>query len=162
MAMGGCSSNAATSADAGAEEDTGVVGCLGQGDTYSANLQKTGALGKYTFTLVQATPAPPDLNGNVWTFKAVDATSATPDVSQLIVYPFMPLMGHGSDQTPTLVKNADGSFTASDIDFFMPGLWTVTLTVTEPVADAGAGDGAPELVPTPQTIDKGVYSFCVN
>jgi hypothetical protein len=161
---GGAASSAsdAGSVAQGAGDEAGTVGCGGQGDTYTANLAKPGASGVYTFTLVQAAPAPPDLNANVWTFKATDKTGTSPDLAQVVVYPFMPLMGHGSDQTPTVTANADGTFTATDIQFFMPGLWTVTLSVTEAV-DAGAADDAAALPSkTPVTIDQVVYTFCVN
>jgi hypothetical protein len=165
----GCSNGAAssTAGDAGpgqqgVGDEAGSVGCGGQGDTYTANLVKPGALGVYTFTLVQATPAPPALDGNVWTLKVTDKTGASPDASQLVVYPFMPLMGHSSDQTPTIDANADGTFTVSDIYLFMPGYWTVTISVTE-VPDAGAEPDAATHVPkTPTTVDNAIYSFCVN
>jgi hypothetical protein len=153
----GCSSSSTPGTQASpVSADSGVVGCSGTTDTYTANLVKAGTLGKYTFTLVSATPAPPDLNENVWKVKIADSNGASPDLSQVIAYPFMPLMGHSSDLTPTMAANADGTFTVSTLDFFMPGLWTVTLSVTdEPSPDAGLGE-------TPATIDKAVYTFCVN
>jgi len=145
---------------AGLGGDGGTVGCSGQGDTYSANLAKPGANGVYAFTLVQATPAPPALNGNVWTVKITDKSGASPSASQVVAYPFMPLMGHGSDQTPTVTSNADGTFTATDVDLFMVGYWTITLKVNQPV-DAGAD--ASTLVPTaPLIVDQAVFSFCID
>ena len=151
---GGCSgSNPANGApDAGAALDTGVVGCGGTPDTYVANLKKAGELGKYTFTLVQATPAPPSLQVNEWTLTVTDATGASPDVSQLTVYPYMPLMGHPSTQTPQITVKGDGTFDAKDVDLFMPGLWTVTVSVNAPAGDAGP----------PAVLDKAVYMFCVG
>ena len=155
---GGCSSSpaAANVGGAGAPEagvdGGGTVGCSGQGDTYTANLVKPGSLGVYTFTLTQASPAPPALNGNAWTLKIADKSGASPSLAQVVVYPFMPLMGHGSDQTPTITANADGTFSATDVDLFMPGLWTVTTSVV------AAGDAGP----TPATLDKAVYTFCIE
>jgi hypothetical protein len=154
------SSSTTTSSDAGGENGVGedgggVVSCSGQADTYVANLTEQGKLGKYTFTLVSATPAPPDLDGNTWAVTIKDATGASPALDQVQVLPFMPQMGHGSDQTPQLTANADGSFGVSDIYLFMDGLWTVTFTVTEPPAeDAGSK--------TPATIDQGVFTFCID
>src|SRR5271166_2018275 len=58
--------------------DAAIVGCAGEGDTYSANMEKPGENGKFTFTLVQATPAPPSLDGNVWTVKVVDGSGKAP------------------------------------------------------------------------------------
>jgi hypothetical protein len=158
LAVAACSSSSSPSSSAqqgAGGDEAGTVGCSGQGQTYTANMVLPGKDGVYTFTLVQAQPAPPDLNGNVWTFEIADKTGAAPDVSRVIAYPFMPLMGHPSDQTPTVTANADGSFTATDIDLFMPGLWTITLEVTQP--DAGAPVNG-----TPLITDEAVYSFCVN
>jgi hypothetical protein len=155
---GGCSSSPAASSAGGAgapeagADGGGTVGCSGQGDTYTANLVKPGSLGVYTFTLAQASPAPPALNGNTWTLKIADKSGAAPSLAQVVVYPFMPLMGHGSDQTPTITANADGTFSATDVNLFMPGLWTVTTSVTA-TGDAG---------PTPATLDKAVYTFCIE
>ena len=114
--------------------------------------------GVYTFTLVQAAPAPPDLNGNVWTIKIANKNGASPDPAQIAVYPYMPLMGHASDQTPTVTPSTGGTFTATDIDLFMPGYWTITLKVTEP-EDAGPG-GLPGAIPL--IVDQAVYAFCIN
>jgi hypothetical protein len=161
LALAACSSKSGTSTSTsaqgenGAGEDGGLVSCSGQSDTYVANLTKQGKLGKYTFTLVSATPAPPDIDGNAWTVQIKDGAGASPSLDQVQVLPFMPQMGHGSDQTPQLTANADGSFGVSDIYLFMDGLWTVTFTVTEPpAADAG--------VKTPVTLDQGVFTFCID
>ena len=67
-------------------------------------------------------------------------------------------MGHASNQTPQLAKNADGTFTVSDIYLFMPGLWTVTLSVTAApsTSDAGATPSAPVV------LDSAVFTFCID
>jgi hypothetical protein len=162
---GGCSGSAANNGgDAGAvssadeaNDAAGTVACTG-GETYSANMTAPGSLGVYTFTLVQSSPAPPAQYANVWTFKVTGASGA-PDVSQLTMTPFMPLMGHGSDQIPTITANADGTFTAVDVYLFMAGLWTVTISVNA-LPDGGADASA--HAPTPTVLDKAVYSFCVD
>jgi YtkA-like len=162
---GGCSSSTANNGgDAGvpAEGDgndaAGAVGCTG-GQTYSANMTAPGSLGVYTFTLVQSSPAPPAQYTNTWTLKVTNASGASPSLAQLTVYPFMPLMGHGSDQVPTVTASADGTFNVADVYLFMPGLWTVTISVVD-VPDAGDDASAPAL--PPPTIDKAVYSFCID
>jgi len=120
-----CSSASSDPADAGGA-DSAVVGCQGQGETYAAGTAKTGTMGKYTFTLVQAAPAPPGINGNVWTLRVADASGAAPPASALSAVPYMPLMGHGTGQVPQFAANADGTFAVSNIYLFMNGLWTVT------------------------------------
>jgi hypothetical protein len=158
----GCSSAAVpkgpgtTSTGDSSPDAAGSVGCSGQGDTYSANLTKQGTLGVYTFTLVEAAPAPPAQYANVWTLKVTDKSGAPPGAAKVSVVPFMPLMGHGSDQVPTVTSNADGTFTVTDVYLFMQGLWTVTISVTEPT-DGGSIPGA-----TPVTLDKAVYTFCID
>jgi hypothetical protein len=159
VALAACSStpsNPGTGQQQQQADEAGTVGCSGQGDTYSANLAKPGANAVYTFTLVSAVPAPPDLNGNVWTLKIVDKSGASPPLSQVIVYPYMPLIGHGSDQTPTVTSNADGTFTATDIYLFMPGYWQMTVKVAEP-SDA-------DVIVNPATVpivDQANFSFCI-
>ncbi len=153
LSLAACSSSTPASA---AVVDSGVEGCDGQGDTYTANLAKPGTQGVYTFTLVQASPAPPALDANVWTLKITDKSGAPPALSQVAVTPFMPLMGHGSDQVPILSANADGTFAVQNVFLFMSGLWTVTVAV-DATADAGAKASA-----TPTVLDQAVYTFCVD
>jgi hypothetical protein len=155
--VAGCSSSSqgagATGPDDAAAADAAVVGCTGQGDTYSANMEKPGKNGKYTFTLVQATPAPPGLDANTWTLKVVDGSGKAPAMSQVTAFPYMPKMGHGSSQVPQLAANPDGTFSVSDVYLFMDGLWQVTFTVTGPETDGGAA---------PTAIDSAVYTFCID
>jgi hypothetical protein len=103
----------------------------------------------YTFVLVSSAPAPPSQYANVWTLKITDASGGSPNVSDVSVSPYMPLMGHGSDQVPSLAANADGTFTVSDVYLFMTGLWAVTVSVSAPPDAGTSGDSA-------------VFSFCVN
>lgn len=140
-----------TGASQSGADSGGTVGCAGQGDTYTANLTKKGANG-YSFTLVQASPAPPAQYANVWTLKVVDASGAIPGASQIALEPYMPLMGHGSDQVPTISANPDGSFTVNDVYLFMQGLWQVTVKVSS----ASPSDGGAAL------LDSAVYKFCID
>jgi hypothetical protein len=155
----GCSSNSESGGgdvDAQAEVSTadgGTVGCSDEGQNYTANMVQAGKNGKYTFTLVSASPAPPGLDTNVWTMKIVDATGAPPPLAQLEAYPFMPKMGHGSSQVPQFAANEDGTFSVSDVYLFMDGLWTVTFSVMSPETDGGA---------KPIALDSAVYTFCIN
>lgn len=161
-ALGGaCSSTSSSqgngetpiSADASASADTGIVGCSGEGDTYTANLVKPGKSGKYTFTLVSAMPGPPSLDTNVWQVKVVDGSGKAPSADQLSAYPYMPKMGHGSSQVPRIAASGtDGEFTVSDVYLFMDGLWTVTISVASPPVDGG----------TPKILDSAVYTFCID
>lgn len=152
FAAAACSSAGNSPADAGMG-DVAVVGCANQGDNYAAGMSKPGTMGMYTFTLMQASPAPPTINTNAWTMRIVDSSGNPPAASALTAVPFMPLMGHGTGQVPQFSANADGSFDVSDIYLFMNGLWTVTFTVTAaPTEDGGA----------PVKEDTAVFAFCIN
>jgi hypothetical protein len=141
------SSDASAAGEDGGEADSGVVGCESSpmAEVYSADMVHAGAQGKYEFTLTAATPAPPGQFANAWTMKIVDASGKTPAIADIAVVPRMPLMNHGSDQTPQLQSNADGTIGISDIYLFMPGLWTVTFTVS--------ANGS--------SVDSAVFGFCI-
>ncbi len=143
LAMSACSSGpSGHPADGGAPPDTGVVGCKGSqlAQTYAAPMVERGSSGKYTFRLEAASPAPPALLSNTWTVKIADAAGNAPGASAITVTPRMPLMNHGSDQTPVVRSKGDGTFEVSNIYLFMPGLWAVTFDVVggEAVLDSAA------------------------
>jgi hypothetical protein len=160
LLVAGCSSSSGPANDSAMDSS---VGCGTEGQTYAANMLEPGTLGKYTFTLVDANPAPPSGGLNQWTVKITGATGTdpSPSATQLFACPFMPRMGHASDQTPQFAANADGTFTVSDIDLFMPGLWTVTFSVLS--APPAQGQQI-ECLSTPPTsaLDTGTFSFCTD
>ena len=138
-----CSSadDAATSGgeDAMATEGT-VVSCADDplATTYAPNTKQPGKYGYLTFTLVSAQPAPPEMGTNTWTLAIADASGAP--VKDAVfpplpewgawpngVRPYMVHHGHSASVAPTITTNGDGTYTLSNIDFFMPGLWTVTV-----------------------------------
>lgn len=112
-------------------------------DVYEPGLSKTGEAG-LTFTIVEATPAPPARNDNTWIVElAQDGTPVAAD--DFDVMPFMPDHGHG---TPTVTDvtpgAATGEYTLEPVNMFMPGLWEITLT-------ASVGD----------VTDSVVFRFCI-
>jgi hypothetical protein len=152
----GCSSSSPP-ANTDPQDAGATITCTG-GDTYTANLVKPSQTGKYAFTLVQGSPAPPSLRENSWTLKIVDPTGTPPPVSQLYAVPCMPLMGHGTDEIPQFTANPDGTFTMSGVLLFMDGLWTVTVYVNPP----NAGTTPETCTSTGSPLDKTVFSFCIN
>lgn len=125
----GCSSPAPATEDAGAS-DTGTIGCATdpRAQTYAPNLQRTGDGAALQFVLLSADPGPPLRGNNTWKVKVLTAAGAPVTGASLEAAPFMPEHGHGPSVAPTTTANADGTFTVSDLDFFMPGLWRVTFT----------------------------------
>jgi hypothetical protein len=141
----GCShSSSAGPADAAPADDAAqTVGCQDpRADTYTANLTKTGKV--YTFVLVSSDPAPPGIENNSWTVKVLDASGNAVAGTQLQVVPYMPDHRHGTT-VPTITAQPDGSFSVTQVNLFMPGLWQVTVTAT-----AGA------------TTDSAVFAFCIQ
>src|SRR5260370_17093834 len=66
------SSTPSSPADSGASDST--FGCKAdvRAQTYSANMQKPGMAGSFTFALVSASPAPPARGDNIWVLKVLD------------------------------------------------------------------------------------------
>ena len=84
---------------------------------------------RYRFVLVAADPAPPARGQNRWTLQVLDENTPLDDVA-LEVIPFMPDHDHGPAQLPSVAPTGDRRFTIDAIDFFMPGLWRVTIIAT--------------------------------
>lgn len=127
----GCSSSDPATQDAGTT-DSGAIGCATdpRAQTYAPNMQRAGDGGALQFVLISADPGPPLRGNNTWKVKLLTSAGAPVTGATLDAAPFMPEHGHGPSVAPTTTANADGTFTVSDLDFFMPGLWRVTFTAT--------------------------------
>ncbi len=131
--------------------DTGGNICDDMGtqyDAYSADLTKIGDMGAVKVRLMEATPAPPERGMNAWKFQILDKDSDQPVSAATItaVEPFMPAHGHGSNTAPAIgTTGANGEISVDDIDFMMPGVWTVTVDV-----DNGG------------TPDSATFAFCID
>jgi hypothetical protein len=95
---------------------------------------------------VDASPAPPSKGENSWTLKLTNAQGSPVDGATITATPFMPDHGHGSSVTPTVTPMGSGAYQVGNLDLFMPGIWTVTLSIKPP-------SGAVETV---------VFSFCID
>lgn len=126
-------------------EDAGTVSCDKEPglDTYVANLTKTGK-SNVSFVLVSGDPAPPARGTNTWNVKISGADGAPLDGAQVDVKPFMPKHGHGSSVVPTVTPTGAGTYAITNLNLFMPGLWTITIT-----AKSGT------------TTDSAVFTFCI-
>ncbi|MEZ4368442.1 MAG: FixH family protein [Kofleriaceae bacterium] len=114
-------------------------------EAFVAGLEKVGA-GGTTFRLVSSDPAPPARGDNAWVLE-VETGGAPMAGATVDVTPFMPDHQHGSpvavEVTPT---GTDGRYDAAPLNFWMPGLWEIT------VEAAPAGGGATDDV---------VFRFCI-
>jgi len=141
-------------------------------DTYAPGLTKSGAPASggeaggpgLTFILESdevgdAAASPAEPYTNVFTLKLMDSnnepvTNATvllPTNDQALGWafskdPWMPLHGHGSSVTPTIMNNGDGTYSIS-VYFFMPGFWQIYI-----VAETQ----------TPAVTDSALFEFCLQ
>lgn len=84
---------------------------------------------------------------NTWTVKVTDGKGNPVSGAAIKVRPFMPDHGHGSSITPQIMPMAaEGTYQVGLLDFFMPGIWQETFTIT----------------PTTGPADTVVFTFCVD
>jgi len=105
---------------------------------YVAGLSQTATGAALKVSFVDAMPAPPALNLNTWTVKLTDENGDPVSGATIAVKPFMPDMGHGASIVPQVMPmTTEGMYQITQLDLFMPGIWTNTFTITtasEPVA----------------------------
>jgi len=138
--LAGCSSGGDTAA---AEEDCAFDNV----DTYTAGIEKITGGGSFTVSIQSADPAPPDRGDNTWDLVVLDAAGAAVEGAAVVVTPYMPAHGHGTN--PADFDGAEaggGAYTAGPFDLFMPGLWEITVDVVD---TTGASDDA-------------IFTFCIE
>jgi hypothetical protein len=131
----GATQVAAQAEDASVDDDT-VVDCTNdpRAMPYAPGLAATSQAGTVTITLLSSDPGPPVRGTNVFTVRVTDGSGADVVGATLTVTPTMPDHGHMTTP-PTVSANADGTYTISDLYFFMDGIWQVSILVA---TDAGA------------------------
>lgn len=113
-------------------------------DDYALGLTKRGEWTDVAFK--DALPAPPSRGDNTWTVHVTDHAGHALDDLDVAVDPFMPDHFHGTTiRCEVSPGDAPGDYVLDPLNLFMPGLWEVTVTVS---------DGARE--------DEVLFSFCVD
>lgn len=79
-------------------------------------------------------PDPPVAGDNELAIELFDAEGTPLAGATVEATPFMPSMGHGSDEDPVVEELGDGAYLATNIVYTMPGPWDLTIVVT--TADA--------------------------
>jgi hypothetical protein len=103
-------------------------------DPVAPGLEKTGVSGVFKVRLVSASPSKPIKGVNSWTIRVFDASSGaavTGSVAPHVVMtpggpiydPYMEAHGHPSSVNAVITANGDGSYTATPLYYFMPGVW---------------------------------------
>lgn len=147
-----CSSQPSNSNDslATAGSSGSEVGCRpSDGDTYAPGLKKSGTAGRFDFTLVSSTPAPPSIDDNRFILRVTDAEGNAVD-GELSVALDMPEHGHPSPKRPDIGFDAESqTFVLEPMRLFMVGLWRITFSIQATV------DGNPQA-------DTATFEFCID
>jgi hypothetical protein len=143
----GCSADDADSAgspDATDNRATAICAEESRAEQFAPGMAKQTDSG-VEVALVEAEPAPPARLDNSWVISVEDASGEPREKAQLTLNPQMPDHGHGSPREPLVKELGDGEYRAEPISLFMPGYWTVGVSVA-------LGDEPPESVQ---------FGFCV-
>jgi hypothetical protein len=154
-AIAGCGSGAHQQQDA-APQDADFMQCVGTPAVdYAPGMMATSTSGAYVATVVSAKT---DIEGapsvataasglDTWVVSVADATAGTPAAVTITAEkPWMPKHGHGAPNFPVVTPGDPGSFTLSELDFFMTGYWAVPL----------------DLQPAAGAADKVTFSICLR
>ncbi len=109
---------------------------------YAPNLSVNSTGGGMKFVLVSSDPAPPAKGTDTWALRVTDTSGQAMSGLSLSAVLFMPDHGHFSPVTPQITSNGGGNYTATNLYFFMPGVWRITFNVASPS-------------------DSAVYQFCI-
>jgi hypothetical protein len=116
---------------------------------YAPGIKKPGAAGRFDFTLVSSTPAPPALGDNLFVVQVSDPDGNAMS-GELSVTLDMPEHGHPSPTQPDISFDAESeAFFLEPMDLFMVGLWRITFNF----------DGLVEGV---SRTDSVVFEFCID
>ena len=145
-----CSSSRSGEPNAAAGAASSTVGCQrSDGDSYTPGLKKSGAAGRFDFTLLSSTPAPPALNDNLFVVQVSDQ-AGNPVSGELSVALDMPEHGHPSPTQPDISFDPERkAFVLDPMQLFMVGLWRITFSFD------GADGGT-------RISDSAVFEFCIE
>ncbi|MEO8876875.1 MAG: FixH family protein [Polyangiaceae bacterium] len=141
-----CSSGSSSGDAADAAAPPALCATDSRAQTYASGLEEKGASGAFDIKLMSINPNPAFKGNNAWTIQVVDASGAPVTGATIKVNPYMPDHGHGSSITPQIAAGRDpGTYDITLLNLFMPGIWTVTIVVT----NAGI-------------TDQSVFTFCIG
>lgn len=100
-------------------------------DEFTIGLEKLGASGVFTFTIMAGDPAPPARGDNTWLVQITEGTTPVAGAS-VLVDPFMPAHQHGPQKGVNVTESTEavGQYELSPVNLWMPGVWEITIDVT--------------------------------
>jgi hypothetical protein len=152
-AVAGCGSDAHQHTDAGVTGDADFSVCEGTPAViYAPGISVTSTGGGYVATLLSATTATtppvntPEIGWGTWVVSITDAGgNPAAGLTMTAERPEMPRHGHGATTYPVVTPGDPGTFTVSEINFFMAGYWTLQLN----------------LMPASGAADDVVFAICI-
>lgn len=121
-------------------------GCSSAGASDPGAISETAAAvvtsdgGSFTISVHSAPDAEPTRGVNTLRLVVTRVADGTPASGlALDVVPWMPAMGHGTSVKPAVEPGPDpGSYTVTNVNLFMPGLWEIRTTIGGPTSDHAA------------------------
>ena len=146
LALAGCDGGDEDEAeDDGDDAPTNDCSTETRDDTYMLGLTKVGEQVQVKF--VDAVPAPPMIEDNIWTVEVLDMNDAPMEGMAIDVTPFMPLHQHGTTVIAHVEPGAvPGQYVIDPVNMHMAGLWEITLDITLPDT----------------TTDSVMFTFCID
>jgi hypothetical protein len=129
------------------------TGCDVAVATYAAGMAQKGTSGALTFQIVSVNGGSIETNLDSWTIKVTDANCEPVDGLALTIRMWMPQHSHGWTAA-TATGAGGGVYDIGNMDFFMNGYWTVTITAT--------GSSTPDAGSSAALSDSTVFSFCLD
>jgi YtkA-like len=134
--LAGLATLAAAGCGAAAPQPADTTAMLSSCDTetrampYAPNSSRTSASGSFTGVLVDSVPGPPIKGTNDWTVRILDAGGNPVAGLAFTALPKMPDHTHPTSVVPVVTEKGGGLYDLSPVYLFMPGYWTVTLTLS--------------------------------
>lgn len=98
----------------------------------ATDLDQMSALGTFWVRIVAAEPNPPAKQMNSWTIRIYDTATRTAITgASVVATPYMDCHGHPARFPAQVTANPDGTYTVSQLDLFMAGIWRISISLPD-------------------------------